>query len=81
MSDLAKILAENQTEMLKLITPMAKKQPALTVPEETDSEPESTMAYATSAPVKTKPNTVNPNITPLNSRNTKRDKECKYKKT
>ena len=38
MSDLAKTLAENQKEMLKLIAPAAKKQQVLTVPEETDSE-------------------------------------------
>ena len=72
-SDLAKILPENQEKMLKLIAPVAKKRPALTVPEETDSEPENIPTNATSPPVKTKTTTVNPKITPVNSRNT-RDK-------
>ena len=58
MSDLTKILAENQKEMFKLIAPVAKKQPALTVPEETDSESENVPATATSTPVKTKTTTV-----------------------
>ena len=69
MSDLAKILAENQKEMLKLIAPVAKKQPVSTVPEEIDSESENVPATATSTPVKTKTTTVNPKITPVNSRN------------
>ena len=69
MSDLAKILAENQKEMLKLIAPVAKKQPTLTVPEETDSESENVPATATSTPVKTKTTTANPKITPVNSCN------------
>ena len=54
MSDLTKILAENQKEMLKLIAPMTKKQIALTIPEETDSESENVPATATSATIKTK---------------------------
>ena len=40
MSDLTKILAENQKEMLKLIVPSSKKQTVITAPEETDSESE-----------------------------------------
>ena len=40
MSDLAKILAENQKEMLKLIVPTTRKQAVIATPEETDSEPE-----------------------------------------
>ena len=69
MSDLAKTLAENQKEMLKLIAPVAKKRPALTVPEETDSEPENIPTNATSTPVKIKTTTLNTKITPVNSRN------------
>ena len=68
MSDLAKILDENQKEMLKLITPVAKKQPVSTVPEEIVSESENVPATATSTPVKTKTTTYNPKITPVNSR-------------
>ena len=71
MSDLAKILAENQKEMLKLIAIVAKKQPALTVPEKTYSEPENVPATATSTPVKTKTTTVNPKTTPVDSRNSR----------
>ena len=33
MSDLTKILTENQNEMLKLIAPTTKKQPVTAVPE------------------------------------------------
>ena len=72
MSDLTKItkiLAENQNETLKLIASVAKKQPVLTVPEETDSESENVPATATSTPVKTKTTTANPKITQVNSRN------------
>ena len=54
MSDLTKILAENQEEILKLIAPVAKKQSALTVPEETDSDSENVPATATSTPIKIK---------------------------
>ena len=57
--------------MLQLIAPVAKKQPSLTIPEETDSESENVLATATSTPVKTKTTTVNPKITPVNSRNRK----------
>ena len=37
LSDLTKILAENQKEMLKLIAPVAEKQTTLSTPEEPDS--------------------------------------------
>ena len=40
MSDLTKILAENQEEMLKPIAPTVKKQIIITAAEETDSESE-----------------------------------------
>ena len=69
MSDLTKILAENQKEILKLIAPVPKKQSALTVPEETDSESENVPATATSTPVKTKTTAGNHKTTPVNSRN------------
>ena len=38
LSDLTKVLAENQKEMLKVLAPVAKKQTTLTVPEESYSE-------------------------------------------
>ena len=41
MSDLTKILAENQKEMLKLIAPLNKKQPVCPDVRDSDSEPES----------------------------------------
>ena len=69
MSDLTKILAENQKEMLKLIAPVAKKQSALPVPEETDSQSENVPATATSTPIKTKTTTTNHKTAPVNSRN------------
>ena len=57
--------------MLKLIAPVAKKQSALTVPEETDSESENVPATATSTPIKTKITATNHKTTPVNSRNTR----------
>ena len=54
MSGLAKILAENQKEMLKLIAPTTKKQAVIAVSEETDSESENVPENATSTPIKTK---------------------------
>ena len=69
MSDLTKILAENQKEMLKLIAPTSKKQTIITAPEETDSESENVPENATSTPFKTKPTVTTRKITPVNSRN------------
>ena len=40
LADLTSSLAENQKEMHRLIAPFAKKQPTLTVLEESDSESE-----------------------------------------
>ena len=40
ISDLIKILAENQKEMLKLIAPTSRKQTIMAATEETDSESE-----------------------------------------
>ena len=67
MSDLTKILAENQKEMLKLITPMTKRSSDHRTLEDSDSEPENTTVAHTSSPVKTKATTSK--TTPMNSRN------------
>ena len=69
MSDLTKILAENQKEMLKLIAPTSKKQTVITASVETDSESENVPENATSTPIKTKTIATTRNITPVNSRN------------
>ena len=69
MSDLAKISAENQKEMLKLNTPTTKKQDVIAVSEETDSESENVPGNATSTPIKTKITATIHKITPVNSRN------------
>ena len=68
MSDLAKILAENQKEMLKLIAPLNKKQNVLANAHDSDSETENVSVARTSTPVKTH-NTTNSKTTPINSRN------------
>ena len=65
MSDLTKILAENQKEMLKLIAPVSKKRPISSSIQ--DSE-ENISATRTSTPVKTQTAT-NSKTTPMNSRN------------
>ena len=69
MSDLTKILAENQKEMLKLIAPPVKKQTVIAATEETDSESENIPENATSTPIKNKTTATNRKITPVNSRN------------
>ena len=69
MSDLTKILAENQKEMLKLIAPPVKKQTVIAATEETDSESENIPENATSTPIKNKTTAANRKITPVNSRN------------
>ena len=69
MSDLTKIIAENQEEMLKLIAPTSKKQTVITASEETDSESENVPESATSTPIKTKTIATTRKITPVNSRN------------
>ena len=68
MSDLNKILAENQKEMLKLIAPLNKKQTVYMNTQDSDSEPENTSVARTSTPVKTHTAT-NSKTTPVNSRN------------
>ena len=70
MSDLTKILAENQKEMLKLIAAPVKKQTVIATTEETDSESENIPENATSTPIKNKTTATNRKITPINSRNT-----------
>ena len=69
MSDLTKILAENQKEMLKLIAPTVKKQTIITAAEETDSESENIPENVTSTPIKNKITATTRKITPVNSRN------------
>ena len=71
MSDLTKILAENQKEMLKLIAPLNKKQNVLINAQDSDSETENVSVARTSTPVKIH-NTTNSKATPINSRNMKK---------
>ena len=69
MSDLTKLLAENQKEMLKLIAPLNKKQTVYMNAQDSDSEPENVSVARTSTPVKIHSAT-NSKTTPVNSRNT-----------
>ena len=69
MSDLTKILAENQKEMLKLIAPTTRKQTVITASEETDSEFENVPINATSTPIKTKTTATTHKTSPVNTRN------------
>ena len=69
MSDLTKILAENQKEMLKLIAPVTKKHAEARASEETDSDPENILENATSTPIKNKITATTRKTTPVNSRN------------
>ena len=68
MSDLTKILAENQKEMLKLIAPSNKKQTIHMNTQDSDSEPENVSVARTSTPIKIHTAT-NSKTTPVNSRN------------
>ena len=72
MSDLTKILAENQKEMLKLIAPVSKKRPISSNAQDSDSDQESISLARTSTPVKTQTATSS-KTTPVNSRNSKYD--------
>ena len=65
LSDLSKILAENQKEMLKLIAPLSKKRLICTNDQDSVSEPENTSVARTSMPVKTTIATSS-KITPVN---------------
>ena len=69
MTDLTRILAETQKEMLKLIAPESKKQAIIRTSEETDSDPENIPENSTSTPIKTKTTATTNKITPVNSRN------------
>ena len=69
MSDLTKILAQNQKEMFKLIAPLNKKQTVHRNVQDSDSEPENVSVTRTSTPVKIHTAT-NSKTTPVNSRNT-----------
>ena len=68
MSDLTKILAENQKEMLKLIAPLSKKRPISSNIQDSDSDQENISVARTSTPVKTQIATSS-KTTPVNSRN------------
>ena len=68
MTDLAKILAENQKEMLKLIAPANKKRPVSSNIQDSDSDQENISVTRTSTPVKTQTATSS-KTTPVNSRN------------
>ena len=67
ISDQAKILAENQNEMMELIVPMAKKSSAHQNVQVSDSETQNISVARMSTPVKT--NTATSKTTPINSRN------------
>ena len=69
MSDLTKILAENQEEILKQIAPTSKKQTIITATKEADSESENVPENATATPIKTKTTATTRKITPVNSCN------------
>ena len=75
MSDLTKILAENQNEMLKLIAPLNKKHPVSLNIYDSDSESENMSVARTSTPV-TAHTATSSETTPNNSRN-KYFNECK----
>ena len=68
MTDLTKILAENQKEMLKLIAPASKKRSVNPDLQDSDSDQENISVARTSTPVKTQTATSS-KTTPNNSRN------------
>ena len=68
MSDLTKVLAENQKEMLKLIAPACKKRSVSSNIQDSDSDQENISVARTSTPVKTQTATSS-KTTPNNSRN------------
>ena len=67
MSDLTKILAENQKEMLKLVAPVIRKTSTFQNVETSDSESESILPNTTSTSIRTKTTS---KTTPIYSRNT-----------
>ena len=68
MTDLTKILAENQKEIFKLIAPLSKKRSISANIQESDSEPEDVPVARTSTPMKTNTATGS-KISQVNSRN------------
>ena len=68
MTDLTKILAENQKEMLKLIAPTNKKRTVSSNIQDSDSDQENISVTGTSTPVKSRTATSS-KTTPNNSRN------------
>ena len=68
MTDLTKILAENQKEIFKLIAPLSKKRSVSANVQESDSEHEDVPVARTSTPEKTNTATGS-KTTPVNSRN------------
>ena len=68
MSDLTKVLVENQKEMLKLIAPACKKRSVSLNIQDSDSDQENISVTRTSTPVKTQTATSS-KTTPMNSRN------------
>ena len=68
MTDLTKILAENQKEMLKLIAPARKKRSVNPNLQDSDSDQENISVARTSTPVKTQ-TAASSKTTPNNSRN------------
>ena len=67
MSDIAKMLAENQKKMLKLIAPLNKKHPVHLNDHDSDSELENISVARTSSPAKAI--VTSSKTTPSNSRN------------
>ena len=68
LSDLSKILAENQREMFKLIAPLSKKRAVSLENQDSDSEVENISVARTSTPVKTV-TTTNTKTNAVNGRN------------
>ena len=68
MTDLTKVLAENQKQIFKLIAPLSKKRSVSANVQESDSEPEDVPVARASTPVKTNTATGS-KTTPVNSRN------------
>ena len=68
MSDLTKVLVENQKEMLKLIAPACKKRSVSSNIQDFDSDQKNISVTRTSTPVKTQTATSS-KTTPMNSRN------------
>ena len=64
MTDLTKILAENQKEIFKLIAQLSKKRSVCANAQESDSEPEDVPVTRTSTPA------TGSKTTPVNGRNT-----------